>query len=108
MKSTLAVGIALLALSLPIVAAAQTKAPSSGDLEIQRKQKRSIVLPKQSPDQVRAEADRAVSEFAATQPTPGRAVRETSPVRPSARPDLDYDVRTGIQSKGVSDQLKGR
>ena len=107
MKSTLALGVALLALSLPVVAAAQSKAPSSGDLEQQRKQKRSIVLPKQSPEQVAAEADRAVSDYAATRPT-GRVVRETSPVKPSARPDLDPDVRSGIQSKGISDQLKGR
>ena len=107
MKSTLALGVALLALSLPVVAAAQTKAPSTGDLELQRKQKRSVVLPKQSPDQVAADADRAVSDYAATRPM-GKVVRETSPVKPSGRPDLDYDVRSGIQSKGVSDALKNR
>ena len=38
----------------------------------------------------------------------GKVVRETSPVRPSARPDLDYDVRTGIQSQRLNDAVRGR
>lgn len=108
MKPTIILGVAILSATLPVVAAAQSKPPAgSGDLELQRKQKRSVVLPKQTPGQVRTEADRAVSDYAAARPT-GRIVRETSPVRPSARPDLDYDVRTGIQSQRVGDALKGR
>jgi len=105
MKSTIALGVALLSVALPLVAAAQSPSATTGDLELQRKQKRSIVLPKPSPDEVRAEADRAVSEYAATRPT-GRVVRETSPVRPSARPDLDYDVRSGIQSQRIGERLR--
>jgi hypothetical protein len=108
MKSALILGVTLLTAALPAVAAAQAPKPNAGDLELQRKQKRSVVLPKQNPDQVRADADRAVSEYAATRPTPGRTVRETSPVRPPARPDLDYDVRTGIQSERIGDALRGR
>lgn len=108
MKATIILGVAILSATLPVVAAAQSKPPAgAGDLEIQRKQKRSVVLPKQTPDQVAAEADRAVSDYAATRPT-GRVVRETSPVRPSARPDLDRDVRDGIQSQRTTDQLRGR
>lgn len=105
MKSTLALGIALLSAALPLVAAAQSPSPTTGDLELQRKQKRSVVLPKPSPDEVRMEADRAVSEYAATRPT-GRIVRETSPVRPSTRPDLDYDVRSGIQSQRIGERVR--
>ena len=107
MKSTLILGVAMLTAALPIVAAAQSQSPATGDLELQRKQKRSIVLPKQSPDQVRADADRAVSDYAARRPT-GRIVKETAPTRPSARPDLDYDVRSGIQSQRIGDALKGK
>ena len=107
MKSTLALGIAMLAAGLPLAAAAQAPSPATGDLELQRKQKRAVVLPKPTPDQARADADAAVSEYAATR-DPGTVVRETSPVRPSRRPDLDYDVKSGIQSRGVSDALKGR
>ena len=106
MKSTLMLGMALLTAALPVVASAQSK-PPAGDLELQRKQKRSVVLPKQNPEQVRSEADQAVSEYAATRPT-GRVVRETSPVRPPSRPDLDYDVRTGIQSERLGDALRNR
>jgi hypothetical protein len=99
MKSLLALAVAVLGAALPVVAAAQ--APTKGDLELQRKQKRSVVLPKQTPDEIRADADRAVSEYAAGSP-PGNVVRETSPVRPSARPDLDYDVKGGIQSRQLN------
>ena len=104
MKSTLAIGVALLSAVLPLVAAAQS---GSSDLELQRKQKRSVVLPKQSPEEIRQEADRAVSEFAAGQPM-GRVVRENSAVRPPARPDLDPDVRGGIQTRRLGDALQAR
>jgi hypothetical protein len=104
MKSTLAIGAALLGVALPIVAAAQS---SPTDLELQRKQKRSIVLPKQSPEQIRMDADQAVSEYAAGQPM-GRVVRENSAVRPPARPDLNYDVTGGIQQRRLNDALQAR
>jgi hypothetical protein len=74
---------------------------------MQSKQRRSVVLPKPTPEQIRQDADTAVSEYAATRET-GKVVRETSPVRPSARPDLDDDVRSGIQSQRLNDALKGR
>src|SRR3954463_12569141 len=104
MKSTLALGIALISAAFPLVAAAQSA--STNDLELQRKQKRSVVLPKPSPDQVRRDADQAVSEYAATRPT-GRVVRENSPVRQPARPDLDYDVKSGIQSQKIGETFRG-
>jgi hypothetical protein len=106
MKVTLVLGVTLLGAVLPVVAAAQSQSPAKdGDLELQRKQKRSVVLPKQTPEQVRADADRAVSDYATSRPT-GRVVKETSPLKPPARPDLDYDVRSGIQSQRIGDALK--
>ena len=107
MTSRYAVAVALLTTALPLTARAQPPSPTTGDLQLERQQKRSIVLPKPSADQVRADADRAVSEYAATQ-RPDKIVRETSPVRPSARPDLDYDVKSRIQTRGVKDALRGR
>jgi hypothetical protein len=107
MKPTLALGIAILCAALPLTAGAQSSSPSPRDLEIQTKQRRSVVLPKPTQDQIRQDADTAVSEYAATRDT-GKVVRETSPVRPSARPDLDYDVRTGIQSQRLNDAVRGR
>ena len=107
MKSTFALTVALLTTALPLAAVAQVPSPTTGDMQLEHKQKRSIVLPKPSPDQVRTEADRAVSEYTATQRA-DRLVRETSPVRPSARPDLDYDVKSRIQFRALSDALRGR
>jgi hypothetical protein len=107
MKATLALGVATLTICLPLAAAAQAPAPSTGDLELQTKQRRSIVLPKPTPEQIRREADTAVSEYSATR-SPGKTVRETSPVRPPSRPDLDYDVKSGIQSQRLNDALRNR
>ena len=103
MKSTCAVGIVMLVVGLPLVAAAQS-APST-DLQIQTKQRRSVVLPKPTPEQVRQDADTAVSEFAASR-NPSQVVRETSPLRPPGRPDLNYDVTGGIQTRQLNDALK--
>lgn len=106
MKPTIALALALLTTALPLAAAAQSPA-GQDDLKLEMKRKRAIVLPKQSPDQVRADADRAVDEIAAGRRS-GELVEKTSPVRPSARPDLDYDVKSGIQTRGVNDALRNR
>ena len=103
MKPTLALGVALLAAALPLAALAQAPAPSTGDLEIERKQRKAVVLPKPSPDQVRADADRAIDEYAGR--SPDQVVRDTSPVRASSRPDLDRDVKQGIQSQQINKEL---
>jgi hypothetical protein len=108
MKSTFAIGIALLIVALPLAAAAQSPRSDGSDLSIERKQKRSIVLPKPSQEQMRRDADQAVSEYAAGQAAPGRLVNQTSPVRPSSRPDLDYDVKSGIQSQRLGESLRGK
>ena len=107
MKPTLALGIAILVVGLPLAAFAQSPSPTARDLEMQTKQRRSVVLPKPTQEQIRQDADTAVSEYAATR-EPGKVVRETSPVRPSARPDLDSDVRSGIQSQRLNDAVRGR
>jgi hypothetical protein len=107
MKPVLTFGIALLVLGVPLAAVAQAPPPTGGDLELQRKQRRSVVLPKPSPEQAREDANRAVSDYSGT-PSPGNVVRDTSPVRPSSRPDLDRSVRDGIQSQRLNDALHNR
>ena len=102
-KVVFALGLAVVATASPLLAAAQTPAPNAGDLQIERRQRKSVVLPKPSPDQVRADADRAIDEFSGR--SPGAAVRETSPIRPSSRPDLDYDVKSGIQGDRINKEL---
>jgi hypothetical protein len=92
-----------LALLVPIVAEAQTQtAPSTGDLQIERRQRKPVVLPKQSAEQVRADADRAVDEVIARDPS--RVVKDTSPVR-SNRPMTDRDVTQGIQQQNINKEL---
>src|SRR5437016_975457 len=106
MKPMLVLGAALLATALPLAALAQTPAPTTGDLQIERKERKAVVLPKPSPDQVRTDADRAIDEYAGR--SPGQMVRDTSPVRPSSRPDLDRDVREGIQSQQLQKAMPNR
>ena len=105
MKRVITLGIALVAVGFPLGTAAQAPPTGSGDLELQRQQRRAVVLPKPSPDQVREDANRAVSDYGRT-PSSDNVVRETSPVRPSARPDLDRDVRDGIQSQRLNDTIR--
>jgi hypothetical protein len=107
MKPTIALALLILTAALPLGAAAQSPAPDSNDLQLEMKRKRAIVLPKQSPDEVRSDADRAVDDYAGRR-SPGAVVDQTSPVRPSARPDLDYDVQNGIQSQRINDALRNR
>jgi len=104
MKWVSFVVVGVLVCGLPLTVAAQAPSPpSTGDLQLERKQKKAVVLPKPSPDQVRADAERAVDEVIGR--SPDAVVRETSPVRPSSRPDLDYDVKSGIQSQQLNKEL---
>ena len=104
MKATIALVLALL--TLPVAAAAQSST-GSDDLQLEKKGRRAIVLPKQSPEQVQADANRAIDDFAASKNT-GPLVDQTSPVRPPARPDLDYDVKSGIQGQRLNDAIRHR
>ena len=96
-----------LAIILSGVAAAQQPSPPSVDLSIDRQHRRPVVLPKPSPEQIRADADAAVADYAARLNMP-RVVEQTSPLRPEARPDLDDDVTGGIQTRRLNDALRGR
>jgi hypothetical protein len=106
MTAKIATALVLLMTSTPLVAAAQSPA-GQNDLQLEMKRKRAIVLPKQSPEQIRSDAERAVDEYAAAR-RPGALVDQTSPVRPPERPDLGYDVKSGIQSQRTNDALRNR
>jgi hypothetical protein len=95
--------LALLILT-PLAATAQAPAPPDGDMQIERKQRRAIVLPKPHPDEVRADANRALDDYVGR--STGNVVKETSPVRPSPRPNLDSDISRGIQSDRVNRELR--
>ena len=52
---------------------------------------------------MRVDAEHAVDEILGREPGP--VVRDTSPVRPATRPDMNYDVKSGIQSDRVNKEL---
>ena len=102
MMFTLALGVALLVIA-PLAVAAQAPSSPSGDLQLERQHRKPVVLPKPSPEQTRVDAERAVDEIVGRDP--GAVVRDTSPVGPSSRPDLNYDVKSGIQSDRLNKEL---
>jgi hypothetical protein len=106
MTPKLALLVVLLA-AAPGAAAAQQASPPSVDLSIDRTQRRPVVLPKPSSEQIRADAEEAIDEYAARMNL-GHVVERTSPVRPPTRPDLDHDVSGGIQTRRLKDALRGR
>jgi hypothetical protein len=109
MMSKPALALVLFSTWLPGLAAAQQASPSPAptDLSISRMQRRPVVLPKPAPDAIRADAEQAVREYEARANMPG-LVQQTSPVRPSLRPDLDDDVTGGIQTRRLKEALPGR
>src|SRR5262245_38774990 len=100
MKSRVFMSLALLITALPLAAAAQAPPATTGDLQIERQQRKPVVLPKPSAEQTRADADRAVDEIIGRDPN--RIISETSPVRSPSRPDYTYDVKNGIGSERMN------
>jgi hypothetical protein len=94
-------------MTLPGAATAQQASPPSADLTIDRMQRRPVVLPKPSPEQIRTDADEAIRDYAA-RANLGHVVDQTSPVRPPTRPDLDHDVSGGIQTRRLNDARRSR
>src|SRR5262245_27653916 len=95
-----AASLGLLAGAVP----AQDVTTQGTDMEQQMKRRRFMVQPKPDPQAVTQDVDRATEALRAE----GRfdqTVRESrSPL--SRRPNLDYDVTSGIQSRNVQSGLK--
>lgn len=102
MKSKIVVSVAVLVTVLPLAAAAQAP-PATGDLQIERKQRKAVVLPKPTAEQARSDADRAVDEIIGRDPH--RVMDQTSPVRSPTRPDMNYDVKSGIQGDRLNKEM---
>jgi hypothetical protein len=100
-------GLALLAGALAAApAAAQGPPPpdvQGTDLQTETKARRIIVLPKPRPETFADDAERAAAEVR-SRARPEHALREET-TRPSRRPDLDYDVRSGIQGRNLRNAL---
>jgi len=102
------IAIALVAASssalLPAPAGAQATITQGTELEQQMTRRRHVVQPRPDAGAVRRDVDRAEEALAAERRL-DEVVRESvSPLR--RRPDLDDDVRSGIQSRNLRDALR--
>lgn len=93
----------LAALGLPATALAQTERPHETELRIEERVKRPVVLPRPAPETAERDAEEAIAELRQRQRM-DEAAREVA--GPPRRPDLGYDVRTGIQSRALLDALR--
>ena len=73
-------------------------------LEVTISHRHPAVQPPPDPELVTKEAEQAVRELEARQ-RDDEALRQSIP-KPSARPDLNYDVWSGIQSRGLTNTLR--
>ena len=99
--------IAILAafLAFPSIARAQTTPPAQGTIPLEQRHeqpsapRRPIVRPDGQRDQAVGEAERDAAEYERTQ-RGDSLVREQSRPMPR-RPDLGYDVYSGIQQRNI-------
>ena len=84
---------------------AQEPSPSLR-LELKLTRKPPVVPPVPDPEIVKRDAARAITEFEARE-RDERAMRQAIP-SPPRRPDLNYDVWSGIQSRSLTDALRRR
>ncbi|HSE91828.1 MAG TPA: hypothetical protein VLF19_00870 [Methylomirabilota bacterium] len=87
--------VALLAGAVP----AQHTTSQGTDLEQQMRKRRFVVLPKPGPEAVTQDVDRATEALAARRGFDDVVRESRSPI--GRRPNLDYDVKSGIQSRSV-------
>jgi len=98
-----------LLLSAPVLAQQAPRPEGGGTLEIKQgeipssKDRRPIVYPAPQSKEEISEAERQVEDLEAKQP-PERLLDETKPST-LQRPDLGYDVTTGIQEKAIQNAL---
>lgn len=97
----IAVAAAMLA---PHLAMAQAASPTETQLQIERRQRRAIVRPTPPAETVERDVQATAAEVEQRQ-RHDAAVRE---LRRPLRPDLDYDVKSGIQSQRLNEVLQSR
>ena len=75
-------------------------------LELTLARKPPVIHPRPDPKTAEQDAEQAIAEVE-TRKRDERLMRETAPAAPR-RPDLHYDVLSGIQSRGLQDALRRR
>ena len=94
------------ALFLPDTVRAQAANPTETQLEMERRQRRAIVRPTTPAETIERDAQAAAVEAEERQRR-HEIVRDLRRPLPR-RPDLDYDVKSGIQSQRLNDALRRR
>jgi hypothetical protein len=92
------------AVLVPGPAVGQAASPSETELQMERRQRRAIVRPTPPPEVVEGDVQDAAAEAEQRrrQDTTFRDLRRPLP----RRPDLDYDVKSGIQSQRLNNALR--
>lgn len=102
MISRVVAGVLVAMLAFPLTAGAQSPGRDALPLELRRGEttiRRPIVHPAPQRDEAVGEAERAAAEYERTQR--GEALMR-EPSRPAARrPDLGYDVYSGVQQRNI-------
>jgi hypothetical protein len=92
------------ALFVPDTVRAQAASPTETQLQIERQQRRLIVRPSPPAETIERDVQDAAAEAEQRQ---GQQVIVRDLQRPlPRRPDLDYDIKNGIQSQRLNDALR--
>lgn len=103
----LALTLAVIAASLaPDSVMAQAASPAETQLQMERRQRRAVVRPTPPAEIVERDVEAAAAAVAQRQ-RQDETVRELRRPLPR-RPDLDYDVKSGIQSQRLNEVLRQR
>ena len=98
--------IVAVAFLTPASVMAQAASPTDTQLQLERRQRRVIVRPSPPAAVVERDVEAAAAEVEQRQRQDETVRQLWRPV--PRRPDLDYDVRSGIQSQRLNDVLRGR
>ena len=104
MRSSALLALVAAVLLAPVTVRAQAASPTDTQLQIERQQRRVIVRPSPPADVVARDVDAAKAEVQqrAREEQIARDLRRPLP----RRPDLDYDVKSGIQSQRLNGILR--
>jgi hypothetical protein len=98
--------VAVLVVLVPSAVLAQAASPGrEAPLQQELRQRRVIVRPITPPSEVQNDAEQAAVEVAKRAQQDAVARELTRPTL-SRRPDLDYDVKSGIQQRALQNSLR--
>jgi hypothetical protein len=96
--------VATAAVLVPGPVVGQASSPTETELQMERQQRRAILRPTPPPEGLERDVQEAAAE-AEQRRRQDAIVRELQRPLPH-RPDLDYDVKSGIQSQRLNDALR--